>query len=148
MSNIKVKGVGKAILTYPDGTVKTIENCNMIVNSGLDFLIKCIINSGANRPNPLGYVAIGTGTGVTTGGMTALVSELARGAGSWTYTAGSATFKISTSFARGAVIGTVTEGGVFNAASAGVMFDRVLFTEPIPVTSDVAYTQEFTFTVG
>lgn len=147
MSNVKLKGVGKAILTYPDGHVEVFENGNMIVNSGLELLIGSLINTGANRPNPLSYVAIGTGAGVTTAAMTALVTETNRASGTWTHTSGTNTFKITAAFARGAVVGTIKEGGVFNAASSGTMFDRVLFTSAIPVTSDVAYTQEFTFTV-
>lgn len=147
MSEIKIKGVGKAIIKRADGSVDIVKNSNMIVNAGKDFVIKSIIMTGSNRPNPMGYIAVGKGTTPTTPTMTSLVTEAKRGATNWTYDGNGVTFTASTTFARGSVTGTITEGGVFNASSGGVMFDRVLFSPAIVLGADDEYTQEFTFTV-
>lgn len=147
MSNIKLKGVGKAIIKRGDGKVDVVENSNMIVDAGKDFIIKSLIMTGSNRPNPLGWVAIGKGGGATTPTMTALVDESNRGVGTFTYSGDGVSFTVSTTYTRGSVVGTITEGGVFNSDVGGTMFDRVLFSPSIELGADDEYTQEFTFTV-
>lgn len=146
MTAIKMKGTGRAILTKENGEKTVYEHHNLITTAGFNFLIKSII-SGTGRPNVLSHIAIGTGTTAANVSQTALVSETNRGAGTWTWSEGSKTFKITTAFDRGAVSGTITEGAVFNAATGGTMFDRVVFATPITVGTDVQYTQEFEFEV-
>lgn len=147
MSNIKLKGVGRAIIKRSNGKVDVVENSNMIVNVGKDFIIKSLIMTGSNRPNPLGWVAIGKGTGATTPTMTKLVNESNRKAGTFTYNGNGNSFSVKTTYTRGGVSGVITEGGVFNSDVGGVMFDRVLFSPSIEIGADDEYTQEFTFTV-
>ena len=147
MSSIKMKGVGKATIKRANGKVEVFENSNMIVNAGKDFIIKSLIMTGANRPNPLGWIAIGKGVGPTTPTMTSLVSESNRGASSFIYSGDGVTFTVRTTYPRGSVSGLITEGGVFNSDVGGVMFDRVLFSPSIELGADDEYTQEFTFTV-
>lgn len=147
MSKFKLKGVGVATVKRADGSVEVIKNSNMIVNAGKDFIINAIIMSGMNRPNPMGYVAIGTGESPTLPTMTALVEESNRVAGQWSYSGDGVSFTITATYPRGSVVGKITEGGVFNAESGGIMLDRVLFSPAVEIGADDEYTQEFNFTV-
>ena len=144
---LQIKGTARAILTHTDGRVEVIEDHNMIMNGGFDLLISSLINS-SNRPNPLGYIAIGRGTTATAATQTALVNEAYRKAGTWSWNAGTKTFTITASWATGAVTGNITEGAVFNASSGGTMFDRIVFSTPFAGASDIQYTQQFEFEVA
>ena len=44
-------------------------------------------------------------------------------------------------------MGTITEGGVFNAASGGSMFDRLVFETPFTGAADTTFAMEFEFEV-
>lgn len=144
---LQIKGTARAILTHTDGRVEVIEDHNMIMNGGFDLLISSLINS-SNRPDPLGYIAIGRGTTATAATQTALVNEAYRKAGTWRWNAGTKTFTITASWATGAVTGNITEGAVFNASSGGTMFDRIVFSTPFAGASDIQYTQQFEFEVA
>lgn len=144
---LQIKGTARAILTHTDGRVEIIEDHNMIMNGGFDLLISSLINS-SNRPDPLGYIAIGRGTTATAATQTALVNEAYRKAGTWSWNAGTKTFTITASWATGAVTGNITEGAVFNASSGGTMFDRIVFSTPFAGASDIQYTQQFEFEVA
>ena len=146
MTAINLKGTGRAILTKENGEKEIYEHHNLITRLGFDLLIKSLI-APSNRPDVLSYVAIGTGTTAAAVTQTTLVSETNRTKGTWDWTVGTKIFKITAAFERGAVTGTISEGGVFNASTGGTMFDRVVFTTPITVGSDVQYTQEFEFEV-
>lgn len=143
---LKVKGTARGICRYDDGRVVVVEQGNMIVNSGFDMLIKSLIKTDG-RPNPLSHVAIGNGTTATNASMTALESEHHRGEGTWTWSEGAKSFTISTTFPKGDITENISEGGVFNASLGGDMFDRVVFLQSTQGTSDMTYTQEFTFEV-
>lgn len=144
---VGLKGTARAILTHKDGRVEVIEDHNMIMNGGFDLLISSII-SASNRPDPLGYIAIGTGDTPTAASQTSLANETFRKAGTWTWTAGSKVFKITASWSTGEVLGIIKEGAVFNASSGGTMFDRIVFSTPFVGDSDIQYTQEFEFEVA
>lgn len=144
---VGLKGTARAILTHSDGRVEVIEEHNMIMNGGFDLLISSLINS-LNRPDPLAYIAIGTGTTATVATQTSLANETYRKAGTWTWTAGSKVFTISASWNTGEVSGTITEGAVFNASTGGTMFDRIVFSTPFTGSSDIQYTQQFEFEVA
>ena len=144
---LKVKGTARTILTHKDGTKEVFEQHNMIMNVGFDLLISSLINS-SNRPDPLGYVALGTGTTATAATQTALANQTYIKQGVWSWNAGSKTFTITAEWSTGEVLGTITEGAVFNAISDGVMFDRIVFSTPFVGASDIQYTQQFEFEVA
>lgn len=144
---VGLKGTARAILTHDDGRVEVIEDHNMIMNGGFDLLISTLINS-SDRPNPLGYIAIGTGTTAVSANQTTLANEKYRKAGTWSWVSGSKIFTITSEWARGAVTGTITEGAVFNASSGGTMFDRIVFSTPFTGASDIQYTQQFEFEIA
>lgn len=145
---IKITGMARTILTHDDGTQEVYEQHNMIVNTGLYFIIQSMIKSGSDRPNPMGYIALGTGTTAAAATQTALVTEAYRKAGTWSWSSGSTSFTLTASWDRGAVTGTITEAGVFNASSGGTMLDRLVFSTPFTGASDIQYTQQLVFTVS
>lgn len=144
---MKLTGKSRLIVRHSDGRVETTEKHNLILNGGFDFVISKIITSDSSAP--MKYVAVGTGTNETVATMTGLQTETNRTQGSWTWTSGQAnkTFKLSASFAEGAVIGTITEAGVCNAASSGTFLDRVLYDTPLVGALDTTITVEFEFGV-
>lgn len=145
-NEIKLKGTARAKLVHDDGRVEVYETHNMIVTTGFNLVIASITGVGT-RPDVLSHIAIGKGTTSTAASQTALATEVKRQSGTWTWTPGSSKFTISTTFPKGSVTDLITEGGVFNAASGGSMFDRVVFEHPFQGASDITYTQEFEFEV-
>lgn len=102
---------------------------NTVVNAGYD-LVSDLLAKVSNRPNPLGYIGIGTGTAATTASMTALGTEWgSRVASTYTHTTGTSTFTVSCVIPEhtGATV-NISESGIFNAATSGTMFNRVTFT--------------------
>ena len=145
---MKLTGKSRLTVRHKDGRVETTENHNLILNGGFDFVISKIITADASAP--MSYVAIGTGTAAASASMTGLQTETNRAQGTWSWTSGQGdtTFGISTTFAEGAVIGTITEAGVCNASTGGVFLDRVLYDTPLIGTSDSTITVEFEFGVA
>lgn len=144
---LQLKGTARTILEHTDGTKEVFEQHNMIMNVGFDLLISSLINS-SNRPSPLGYVAIGTGTTATAATQTALANQKYIKQGTWSWNSGEKKFTITAEWNTGEVTGTITEGGVFNASSEGVMFDRIVFSTPFVGASDIKYTQQFEFEIA
>ena len=127
------------------GESETVHQDNLIVNVGFDFIADAVGKS-ASRPGTMGYIALGTGTTAAAATQSSLVTELDRNAATYAHTAGTKTFTFTADFAAGDATGAITEAGVFNAASAGIMFDRVVF----PVVNkgaDDSLTSVFTFTM-
>lgn len=128
------------------GEFETVHQDNLIVNVGFDFIADAI-GKAASRPGTMGYIALGTGTTAAAATQSALVTELDRNAATYAHTVGTKTFTFTADFAAGDATGAITEAGVFNAASAGIMFDRVVF----PVVNkgaDDSLTSVFTFTMS
>lgn len=143
---LKLHGALTLMLTKADGTVEVTQKDNIIVDVGFDFIADAIGKS-ATRPAVMGYTAIGTGTTAAASGQTALVTEIDRNAATYAHTAGTKVFTLTSSFPAGDGTGALTEAGIFNAASVGTMFDRVVF----PVVNkgvDDSLTTVFTFTLS
>jgi len=145
---MKLTGKSRLIVRYEDGRVETTETHNLILNVGFDFLISKLTTTDSSAP--MKYIALGTGTSATTATMTGLQTETNRAQGAWDWVSGQGdkTFKITASFPQGAVIGTITEAGVCNAATAGTFLDRVLYDTPISGSSSSTVTVEFEFGVA
>ena len=142
----KLQGALTLMLTKADGTVEVTQKDNIIVDVGFDFIANAIGNA-ASRPSCMGYTAVGTGTTAAATSQTSLGTEVSRLASTYAHTAGTKTFTFTTTFAAGVATGAITESGVFNAASAGIMIDRVVF----PVVNkgaDDTLTTVFTFTMS
>jgi hypothetical protein len=103
---------------------------NIITNVGLAEMVKLVFGLGGTA---FGYIAIGTGTTAEAATDTALVAEIKRKAATKTQTTTSVTgdtclLQATFSSADG-LTGTsaVSEAGVFNAATGGVLLARKTF---------------------
>ncbi|MCA3188275.1 MAG: hypothetical protein IOB85_02300 [Methylobacterium sp.] len=136
----------EARLTKPDGSVIVRVKDNLIVNAGFSFIAQSV-GLSTGRPGVMSHIAVGTGTTAAAAANTALVTELARKAATFSHTAGTKVFQFEATFNAGEATGAITEAGVFNAASAGTMLDRVVFAV-INKGADDTLTQRFTFTMS
>lgn len=119
-----------------DGNVKNRQKCNLIVNDGFDAMLMSLFSVGVGtRPDRFNFMAIGGGNAAPLATQNSLVAEFTsvpsidfyqRQATSIAFTPGSKTVTVSASFGPTVGIGNVVEAGLFNAASAGTMFNRVL----------------------
>lgn len=135
---LSMTGNWKLEVIGPDGKVKdTREKRNLIVNAGLNFLREFILDSVTpTAAARMGWIAIGSDATAVTSSNTTLGTELARGAVA-TYTAGgTGVATIDRTFGAGSGTGTITEAGVFNAASSGTMLNRVTFAAVTKAAGD------------
>ncbi len=143
---MQLHGAMTLIISRANGDTETVYKDNLIVNVGFDFIADAVGKS-ASRPSVMGYIALGTGTTAAAATQSALVTEIDRNAATYAHTAGTKTFTFTADFLAGDATGAITEAGVFNAATAGIMFDRVVF----PVVNkgaDDSLTAVFTFTMS
>jgi len=129
MDEIKVglKGTLTLELRDENGKLKeTRRKDNIIVSSGFDFICQQV--SGTAVTTAMTYIAVGTGSTAPVIGNTALGAETARVNGTYAHTGGTQVFTVSATFNPGVATAAIQEAGVFNAASAGTMLDRVTFS--------------------
>lgn len=146
MKGIKLIGVMTSHLYKKDGSVITRVKPNLITEVGFDFIADALCKS-ASRPGVLSHIAIGDDNTAADATDTALANELARGAATYSHVAGADSFTLQADFAAGTGTGTLVEAGVLNASSAGVLFDRVVFSALSKEAGD-ALTQRFEFTMS
>jgi predicted anti-sigma-YlaC factor YlaD len=141
---VEVAGKLSIVLTTVDGMVKdSRELDNLIVQVGKNYLAGGVIGA---LTQPFIQMALGTGTTSPTTGDTALQAQLARQA----FTTASVSANVatlSTTFGAGVGTGALTEAGIFNAATAGVMLSRVVFSVVNKASTDVL-TITWTITIG
>lgn len=108
-----------------DGNVKDKREIdNLVVAVGKTFIASRMVGATANV---MSHMAIGSGTTAAAVGDTTLGIELGRvGLSSGTSSGAVATFVAS--FPAGTGTGAVTEAGIFNAASAGTLLARTVFS--------------------
>lgn len=145
-NDLKLKGAMIATLKRSNGDVEVFRKDNLILNVGFDFIADAI-GKASSRPSCMGYTAVGTGTTAVASSQTALVTELARKAATYSHTAGTKVFTFSTYFAAGEATGAITEAGICNASSGGTFLDRVTFAV-INKGSDDELTVNFQFTLS
>jgi len=125
--NIKITGDVKIDIIGADGAVKdSREIKNLVVTTGKTFIASRMVGTSANV---MGWMELGTGTTAAVVGDTAL--EAAISGSRVALTSGTSATNVVTyvaSFPAGTGTGAVTEAGVFNAASAGTMLCRTVFS--------------------
>jgi hypothetical protein len=125
--NIKITGDVKIDIIGVDGIVKdSREIKNLVVTSGKTFIASRMVGVAATV---MGWMELGTGTTAAAVGDTALQTAIS--GSRVTLTSGTAATNVVTyvaSFPAGTGTGAVTEAGVFNAASAGTMLCRTVFS--------------------
>jgi hypothetical protein len=109
----------------PDGELKEERfGHNLVPTTGLTHIADQL--GASPSESAMGYMAIGAGTTVTSAGTSTLESELARVAlDSRTHSAAVVTYVAT--FAAAVGTGAVTESGILNAASNGILLARLTF---------------------
>lgn len=114
----------RLVLTGKRGRVKKVlEVDNKIVDTGLNYICSRMKDATATV---MSHMAIGSGATAPAAGNTALGTELGRVALTNTTVAANVITYTAT-FGAGVGTGSVQEAGIFNAAGAGTMLNRVTF---------------------
>ena len=119
----------------------TGEPFNLVVDVGETQMAKRL---GGISSNPISHMAVGTGTTAAAEGDTALETEIARVAA--TCSVAGSVLTVAATYGAGVGTGAHTEIGCFDAASAGVMTNRLVFAAKNKGASDIFdYEIKFTF---
>jgi len=118
---ISIKGALK--ITKNGEVVREIDN--LVVDTGKTLVASRI---GSNTDNFVNYMGLGTGSTAAAAGDTALVAEVGRSA-TVSSTSVSNPFDVvfTATFSAGVASGSITEAGLFNAASSGALVARTTF---------------------
>lgn len=126
--NIKATGLVSLVLTDKDGQVIDTSTHNLVVNSGLSYIISRMKDAATTA---MSHIAVGTGTTAASASQTALVTEIARAALTSTTivttTVSNDSIQYVATFDPGVATGAITEAGILNAASSGTMLARTVF---------------------
>lgn len=109
----------------PDGSLKDYRRGkNVITTNGKELLAAYLASAAVSATrNPFYQIAIGTSTNAESASDTALGAEVARAAGTASYTSG-AIYGVVATFAAGVGTGAIVEYGLLNSSSAGTLFSR------------------------
>lgn len=128
LDNVKTKGTLQLVLTDANGNIKQQDEHNLVVSVGLAYIANRVIG---DTTNVMSHMAIGAGTVAADADDVALGSELGRvGLTSTVQVTTNVTddaVQYIASFAAGVGTGAVTEAGIFNANTAGIMLSRTVF---------------------
>ena len=148
-----VKATGKLTIVLYDenGVVKQTQECeNLVVTVGKGYITSRMIGTSATA---MGYMEVGTSTTAAAAGQTALVAAVSASRTALTSstqatssTANDSVTYVAT-FAAGTGTGALTEAGIFNAASAGTLLCRTVFSVVNKGSSD-AMTITWTVTLS
>lgn len=123
---LKATGLVKIVHKNAKGeTVKEFNVPNLVVTSGRNH-IAAKIAATSNTPAAMTHMAIGTGNATPAASDLALVSQTGRATLQETAVASNAITYTAT-FIPGTGDGAITEAGIFNAATGGVMLCRTTF---------------------
>lgn len=123
--SIKVKGKLHIELRDKDGNLKETRDVdNLVTTVGLNHIADQLSSSPGN--GAMSHMAVGTGVTAPAVGNTALVTELDRNPLTSRTDSGAVLTQVGT-WNAGDATGAITEAGIFNAASAGVMLCRATF---------------------
>jgi len=135
-----------AVLRGPDGRIEVERRAhNLVTDVGCAHIADQLASSQDEAA--MSHMAIGTGSAAPAGGDTTLATELDRNAlDSFTQSAGADDHKVVyvASWAAGDGTGALVEAGILNAASAGTLLARVVFSV---INKGAADTLEITWTL-
>jgi hypothetical protein len=110
----------------PDGELKDFREIhNLVVNAGKTQIAKQMSSSLGTAPT---HMAVGTGTTAAAAGDTTLQTEIDRNAVTSNTSASNVQTVVGDWAAGDATNGAISEAGIFNAAAAGTMTARAVFT--------------------
>jgi hypothetical protein len=140
--SLKLTGAVSLVLRDKDGNVKqTKEAKNLIVDTGLNF----ICDRMKDDETAMTHMALGSSTTAAAAGDTALGTQLGSRVSLTSSTVTDNQIVFVCSFPAGSGTGAVTEAGIFNAASAGTMLCRVVFST---VNKSADDTLQITWTIS
>jgi hypothetical protein len=123
---LKVVGNWKFELYDERGQLKDVrEKRNLITTVGFQLISDALFAQSA-RPAVGSYLAVGTGTTAPVIADTALQAESLRQLATYSYASKVAT--LTTTFAPGAATAALTEAGILNANSAGILLNHVTYS--------------------
>ena len=115
------------ILRDKDGNIIDQRDIrNTIVDAGYDFI--CDVIGHVTQPADMHYTGIGTGSTGVLGTDTTLETEVTRVANVYAHSVGTKIFTSTADYAAGTGTGAITESALLNAAVAGTMLNRVVFS--------------------
>lgn len=121
---LKLRGDVALVLRDKHGNVKDERNIkNLIVDTGLNF----ICDRMKNDETAMTHMALGSGSTAAAAGDTTLGSQLGSREALDSDTVSANTITYTSSFEANDATGSVTEAGIFNAASGGTMLCRTVF---------------------
>ena len=127
-----VNATGKVAIVVRDalGKIKQeVVTHNLVVTAGLGFIASRMKDTGS--PDQMSHMEVGTSSTAAAAGQTALVALVASSRTALTTAGGVVTasaVEYVTTFGPGVGTGALTEAGIFNAASAGTMLCRTVFS--------------------
>lgn len=127
LDKISITGHVKIDVIGADGSVKdSREIKNLVVTTGKEYIASRMKDATATA---MSYMELGTGTTAAAVGDTTLQTAISGSRTALTSTTASTnTVVYVASFPAGTGTGAVTEAGIFNAASAGTMLCRTVFS--------------------
>lgn len=142
---VKIKGSWVLKCFAPDGKLKWKDKGgNLVVTTGLNHIADQLSDQGEAA---MGWMAAGSDNTAPDAGDTTLNTELDRVAlDSKTQTGGNTVVYIAT-FGAGTATGTWEEAGIFNAASSGVMLNRLLTGTKVK-NADETFEMQITLTIS
>jgi len=115
------KMIGHLTIAINEAVVQEVPN--LVVTDGKEFVASRMKDASTAA---MSHMAIGTGSAAAAASNAALGSEADRNALTSTTVSGTTVTYVAT-FGAGEGSGAITEAGLFNAASAGVMLCRTVF---------------------
>ena len=118
---------------------------NLVVDSGKTLIANLIAATPATTA--ITHMAVGTSNTAAASSQTALVAEVGRSAMTSSTVSGNVISFIAI-YPAGTATGTLQEAGLFNAATAGTMMCRSVFSSAITKGANDAVSVTWTITVG
>ena len=143
--NLKLKGRVGIVVKDKDGKVKeTREENNLVVHTGLDYIASRMKDATATV---MSHMGLGTGTTAAVAEDTDLETLAGSREALDSTTVTDNTINFVCNFEANDVTGAITEAGIFNAASAGTMLCRVVFSA-VNLTSTDSISVDWTITLS
>lgn len=143
---MRISGTFKGRLVNTEtGEIICWEKHNKMVKGGFDWIANVMSNQ-TNRASAMSHIAFGTGGDTTTYTMTSLQNEVARYPSTVTWNSETRELAFTGRIPQNAgVNASITEVGIFNANTGGVMLDRATF---LPKGVEDSTYLEYTFVIS
>jgi hypothetical protein len=149
---LSIKGNLNIVLTDAQGNIKdTRQVTNLVVSSGVAFILNRL-KDNVTYATGMSHMEVGTSATVTASTQAALAGATGTRvvtSSSITATTASGTISYSATFGTGVSSGPLTEAGIFNASTGGIMLCRTVFPVINKGTNDtMTITWAITITPG